>query len=51
MGQFINLSKKTFAKATFQLLNKNLNFVPTVKVYNKHGLNEEQESFYRLLKL
>ena len=32
-------------------MNKNLNFIPTPKVYNKHNLNEELESFYRLLKL
>ena len=31
MGHVINLSKKTFTKATFQLLNKNLNFIPTRK--------------------
>ena len=36
---------------TFQLLNKNLNFIPTPKVYNKDKLNKELESFYRLLKL
>ena len=47
----MNLSKKTFAKATFQLLKKNLNFILTTKVHNKHKLNEELESFYRLLKL
>ena len=41
----------TFTKGTFQLLNKNLNFIPTPKVYNKHKINEELESFYRLLKL
>ena len=32
-------------------MNKNLNFIPTPKVYNKHKTNEELESFYRLLKL
>ena len=36
IGHVINLSKKTFTKGTFQLLNKNLNFIPTPKVYNQH---------------
>ena len=45
------LPLKTFTKGTFQLLNKNLNFIPTPKVYNKDKLNKELESFYRLLKL
>ena len=36
---------------TFQLLNKNLHFIPAPKVYNKLKLNEELESFYKLLKL
>ena len=50
-GHFINLRKKTFTKVTFHFLNKNLNLIPTLKVYNKHKLNEKLESFYRLLKL
>ena len=51
LGHVLNLSKKTFTKATFQLLNKNFNFIPTPKIYNKHKVNKELESFYRLLKL
>ena len=51
IGHVINLSKKTFTKGTFHLLNKNLYFIPTPKVYNKYKLNEELESPYRLLKL
>ena len=51
MGHAINLSKKTFTKGTFHLFNKNLNFIPTPKVYNKYKLNEELESPHRLLKL
>ena len=35
IGKVVNISKKTVKKETFQLLNKNLNFVPTPKVYNK----------------
>ena len=31
--------------------NKNLNFIPTPKVYHKNKFNEELESLYRLLKL
>ena len=46
VGHVINLSKKTFTRGTFELLNKNLNFIPTTKVYNKHKTNEELESFY-----
>ena len=37
IGKVLDLSKKTFSKEIFQLLNKNLNFVPTPKVYNKHN--------------
>ena len=51
IGNFINLSKKTFTNATFQPLNESLNFIPTPKVCNKHKLNEELKSFYKLLKL
>ena len=47
----LNLNKKTFSKETFQLSKKNLNFVPTPKVYYKHKLNEEMETFYRTIKL
>ena len=36
---------------TFQLLNKSLSFIPTPNIYNIHKLNEELESFYKLLKL
>ena len=32
IGHVINLSKNTLTKGTFQLLNKNLNFIPTPKV-------------------
>ena len=36
IGYVINPSKKTFAKRSFQLFLKKLNFIPTPKVYNKH---------------
>lgn len=31
-----DLRKKTFLRATSQLLNKNLNLIPTPVVYKKH---------------
>ena len=31
IGKVVDLSKKTLSKEAFQLLNKNLNFVPTPK--------------------
>ena len=34
-GHVINLSKYSFSLDAFKLLNKNLNFVPTLKKYNK----------------
>ena len=40
IGHVINLIKKTFTKATFQLLNKNLNFITTPEVCNKHKLTK-----------
>ena len=50
-SDILKRKKSNTTKGTFQLLNKNLNFIPTPKVYNKHKINEELESFYRLLKL
>ena len=46
-----NLSKKTFTKETFQLLNKNLNFIPTPSIFNKNQLNKQRDDFFRLIKL
>ena len=51
IGKVVNLNKKTFSEEAFQLLNKNLNFAPTPKVYNKGKLNEETETFYGTIKL
>ena len=51
IGKVVNLSEKTFSKETFQLLTKNLNFVPTLKVYNKYKLNEEMGTLNRKIKL
>ena len=47
----VSLSKKSFSKDSFQLLNKDLNFVLTPDVYNKHKLNEVMETFYKTTKL
>ena len=44
IGHVINVSKKTFTKGIFQILN-----ISTPKVYNKRKLNKELELFYRLL--
>ena len=48
IGNVINLSNKTFTKETFQLLNKNLNFIP---IPSKNQLNKELDNFFRLIKL
>ena len=32
VGHVINLSEKTSTKSTYQLLNKNLNFIPTINI-------------------
>ena len=50
-GHVINLSKHSFSLDTFKLLNKNLNFVPTPKKYNKKQLDNDAENFFRLIKL
>ena len=47
----INLSKHSFSLDTFKLLNKNLNFVPTPKKYNKKQLDNDAENFFCLIKL
>ena len=51
ISKAVHLSKKTFHKETFQLLHKNLNFVPAPKVYNNHRLSEEMQKFYGTIKL
>ena len=50
-GNVINLSKHLFSLDTFKLLNKNVNFVPTPKKYNKKQLNTDAEIFFRFIKL
>ena len=51
IGNVINLSNKTFTKETFQLLNKNLKFIPKPSMSNKNQLNKELDDFFRLIKL
>ena len=36
---------------TYKLLNKNLNFIPTSKRYNKNQLSSDLQNFFRLIKL
>ena len=50
-GQVINLSTKRFCQDTFELLNKNLNFVPTQKTINKDTIKKQFEDFFRQIKL
>ena len=47
----INLSNYEFSKATYKLLNRNLNFVPTQSKYNENELDKSIENFYRKIKL
>ena len=51
IGNVMNLSKYKFSKATYRLLNKNLNFVPTQKKYNRNEFENDIENFYRRIKL
>ena len=50
-GNVINLSKFSFSKNVYRLLNKNLNFVPTGEVYNKTQLKYDFNNFFRRIKL
>ena len=43
----MNLTKKTFHKDDFSLLNKNLNFIPDPGPYNKKIFNEDLEKYIR----
>ena len=51
LRNIINLHNNTFTKQTFQLLNKNLNFIPTPSKKNKNQLNRKLDGFFRLIKL
>ena len=50
-GNIINLTKHSFTKAEYKLLNKNLNFIPNPKVYNKNELDTDLNDFFRRIKL
>ena len=50
-GNVINLSKHSFTKTQYDLLNKNLNFCPTPGYYNKKCLKKDVENFNRKIKL
>ena len=50
-GNVINLSNYEFSKATYKLLNRNLNFVPTQSKYNENKFDKSIENFYRKIKL
>ena len=50
-GNVINLSKSSFSINVYRLLNKNLNFVPTGKIYNKIQLKYDFNNFFRRIKL
>ena len=46
-GNLINLTKHSFIKTEFKLLNKNLNFVPAPKVYNKNEQDADLNDFFK----
>ena len=50
VGNLINLSTKTFNRDVFKLLNKNLNFVPMQKYFNKTKFFNEINVFYWRIK-
>ena len=50
-GNIINLSKHSFTKGQYDLLNKNLNFYPIPGHYNKSILKKDLKSFNRKIKL
>ena len=50
-GNIINLTKHSFTKTEYKLLNKNLNFIPSPKVFNKNKLDADLNDFFRNMKL
>ena len=46
-GNIINLTKHSFTKTEYKLLNKNLNFIPTPKAHNKNELDADLNDFLR----
>ena len=51
IGNVINLTSFLFSKNVYKLLNKNLNFIPTPKLYNKKELKNDLDVFFRQFKL
>ena len=45
-GNIINLTKHSFTKTEYKLLNKNLNFIPSPKVFNKNKLDADLNDFF-----
>ena len=50
-GNAVNLTAFPSQKVNVKLLNKNLDFTPTLKVYNKNKLDSNLNNFSRLIKL
>ena len=50
-GNVVNLSKQSFSFGTYKLLNKNFNFIPISKRYNKNQLSSDLQNFFRLIEL
>ena len=50
-GNVKNSSKHSCSFDTYKLLNKNLNFIPTLKRYNKNQLSSDLQNLFRLNKL
>ena len=47
----VNLTAFSFSKGEYKLLNKNFNFIPTPKVYNKNKLDNDLNNFFTPIKL
>ena len=45
-GNIINLTKRSFTKTVYKLLNKNLSFTTTPKVCNKNKLEKDLNDFF-----
>ena len=50
-GNAVNLTAFLSQKVNVKLLNKNLDFTPTLKVYNKNKLDSNLNNLSRLIKL
>ena len=50
-GNTVNLTKHSFTKTECKLLNKKLNFIPTLKVYIKNELDADFNELFTRIKL